>query len=142
MKKIEKKHIRRIAIDIAGFGLIIISPFVSLLPGPGGLPVFIAGLGILSLNYDWAKRILENFEQRYKDFVDKHLVKNKKVSRLIDLLCLIIIATGIFILLNAQALIFRSLSNSFISFGTIVIISNQKRLDKFMKKVKRKRKHK
>lgn len=138
MKRIKKKHVKRIGIDIAGFGLIIISPFVSLLPGPGGLPVFIAGLGILSLNYKWARRLLQNFEQKYKNFVDKYLVSNKKIARLIDLLCLVIIITGVIIVINSNHLIFKGLGIGLVSFSVLILVSNQKRLDRFVKKLKKK----
>lgn len=139
--RLRRKHFRRIGIDIAGFGLIILSPFAGLLPGPGGLPVFIAGLGILALNYDWAKRLVDNFEQKYNDFVQKHLVNNKKVSRTVDLLSLIILFTGLFTLLNAELRFFQVMGLGLTSFSIFVIISNQdrfRRLYKFIiKKLKR-----
>ena len=142
MSMLGKKQLKRIAVDIAGFGLIFVSPFVSLLPGPGGLPVFIAGLGILSLNYDWAKNLLKNFDKRYNDFVNKYLVGNKKIAHTIDVLSLIIITTGIYTLTNAENIILKVFSFGLISFGGFIVISNQKRLEKILKKLKSKHKQK
>lgn len=47
-----------------GIALIILSPAVGVLPGPGGLIVFAAGLG-LALKYSgWAKRKYVEFKRR------------------------------------------------------------------------------
>lgn len=54
-----KRKGRRIAIDGAGYILILISPLVGLLPGPGGIVVFLAGLGLLSVHNPWAHRLRE-----------------------------------------------------------------------------------
>lgn len=38
------------------------------LPGPGGIPLFIAGLGLLAVNHDWAERWLETARHKGKSF--------------------------------------------------------------------------
>lgn len=53
------KNIKRIGIDTAGYLLIIASALTGWLPGPGGIPLFIAGLGLLSINNVWAKDLRE-----------------------------------------------------------------------------------
>lgn len=138
MKRLGKKHVKRIGIDVAGFGLLAVSPFLGLLPGPGGVLVFAAGLGILSLNYAWAKNLLDNFEQKYKEFVDKYLVNNKKVARITDLLSLTTICIGLFMIFNTDHFIFRGFGIGCICFGFIVLISNQKRLGRFIKYLRKK----
>jgi hypothetical protein len=48
-----------------GVLLILVSPLVGAVPGPGGVIVFAAGLG-LSLKYsDWAKRQYVRFKRRH-----------------------------------------------------------------------------
>ena len=44
---------------ILGVGLffVILSPFTGVLPGPGGIPVFLIGIAILATEYTWARRI-------------------------------------------------------------------------------------
>ncbi len=59
-----KRNAKRIAIDAAGYGLIIAAALTGWLPGPGGIPLFIAGLGLLSINNEWA--------QRLRDYLLKH----------------------------------------------------------------------
>lgn len=46
---------RRLAIEIAGWGLVLIGIAAIFLPGPGLLSLF-AGLAILSQQYEWAER--------------------------------------------------------------------------------------
>ena len=53
-----KRHIKRIAYDITGVVLILISPLLGWIPGPGGIPVFLAGLGLLSVHNEWARKLL------------------------------------------------------------------------------------
>jgi len=48
MKQLNR-HSKRIATDAAGYGLILLSLAVGWLPGPGGIPLLVAGLGLLSI---------------------------------------------------------------------------------------------
>jgi hypothetical protein len=52
-----KPKIKRIATDIAGYGLIILGVAFGWLPGPGGIPLVLAGLGLLSINNAWARKL-------------------------------------------------------------------------------------
>jgi hypothetical protein len=40
--------------DILGVLLLALVPFLGPLPGPGGIPLLIAGFGLLAINHDWA----------------------------------------------------------------------------------------
>lgn len=53
----------RIAQLVAGVVLLVATPLVSLLPGPGGVFVFAAGLGLTLRNSKWAKRKYARFKQ-------------------------------------------------------------------------------
>ncbi len=48
--------IRRAAIVVGGFGLLAVGLALLVLPGPG-IPVVVAGLGLLSLEFEWARRL-------------------------------------------------------------------------------------
>ncbi len=52
-----KRNTRRFVIDTAGYLLIVAAIATGWLPGPGGIPLLIAGLGLLSINNAWAKRL-------------------------------------------------------------------------------------
>lgn len=52
-----KRNGRRILTDAAGYGLVILGIALGWVPGPGGIPLIIAGLGLLSINNAWAERL-------------------------------------------------------------------------------------
>ncbi len=63
-----------------GMLLVIISPFTGILPGPGGIPIFLLGIAILASEYDWADRmkqfflnVLPEWIKRYWRFTPKWL---------------------------------------------------------------------
>lgn len=52
-----RRNGKRIAIDGGGYFLIFAGIATGWLPGPGGIPLVVAGLGLLSINNIWAKRL-------------------------------------------------------------------------------------
>ena len=55
--KLVKRHGQRIVTDGAGYGLVLLGLAIGWLPGPGGVPLIVAGLGLLSINNVWAERL-------------------------------------------------------------------------------------
>jgi uncharacterized protein (TIGR02611 family) len=54
-----RKHaVYRIGVGIVGGLLLILAPLTGWLPGPGGIPLFIAGLAVLASEFEWAQRVL------------------------------------------------------------------------------------
>jgi hypothetical protein len=52
-----RRNLKRILTDTAGYGLILAGILTGWLPGPGGIPLVVGGLGLLSINNLWAKRL-------------------------------------------------------------------------------------
>lgn len=50
---------------ILGGALVVIAPFVGIIPGPGGIPVFIAGLALMLKNSAWARRAFVRAARRW-----------------------------------------------------------------------------
>lgn len=48
-----------------GMLLVVLSPFVGIIPGPGGIPVFAAGLAMMLRNSEWAKRAFVRTRRRW-----------------------------------------------------------------------------
>ena len=46
----------RVIVGVAGAVLIIAAPLTGWLPGPGGIPLFLLGLAVLSSEFMWAER--------------------------------------------------------------------------------------
>lgn len=128
---------QRIVIDIAGFSLMIISPFLGWLPGPGGIPLFVAGLGLVSLNHEWAENLLKNFESKREAVTDRYLMASPRVSWMIDLICLIVIFIGLYLAATQNQIIIRGIGLAATSVSFIVLFSNQKRFERIAKRLKK-----
>ena len=61
----EKHPLVRQALFLLGIVLIIVSPAVGALPGPGGVLVFAAGFGLVLKYSGWAKRQYVRFKRRH-----------------------------------------------------------------------------
>ena len=62
------KWVKRIAIAIVGFTVLIIGVAMIILPGPAFI-VIPAGLGILAIEFAWAKRLLVEARERGSTFL-------------------------------------------------------------------------
>lgn len=61
--------IYRIAVAVVGTLLILLAAATGWLPGPGGIPLAIAGLAVLASEFEWAQRLLHPIEVRWKRFL-------------------------------------------------------------------------
>lgn len=59
----------RIAVGVVGVLLILLAVATGWLPGPGGIPLAIAGLAVLASEFEWAQRLLHPIEVRWKRFL-------------------------------------------------------------------------
>lgn len=87
-----KRHARRIAIDAAGYLLLIAAVATGWLPGPGGIPLALAGLGLLSINNRWAKELREYLLRHGGRLTRALFPPNRTVQWLYDLLVLALLA--------------------------------------------------
>ena len=69
------RTVRRLAVTIVGGLLIVLGAIMIITPGPGWLTI-IAGLGVLSTEYMWARKALAYCKARYGQAKDK--VKDRK----------------------------------------------------------------
>ena len=61
----KKSILLRQCLFVLGILLILVSPLVGAIPGPGGVFVFAAGLALLLQNSEWAKRQYVKFKRRH-----------------------------------------------------------------------------
>ena len=140
MKRNKKRNLwQRLAIDIGGFGLLILAVLIAPIPGPGGIPIFIAGLGVLSLNYDWAKHLLVDFEKKRSSLVEKYLVNHKIITTSIDIFGSAIIISAPFVFFNTDNPVLRAVMIMLFCLAIVLILSNKRRIDRFMVSYRKKR---
>ncbi|MEW4468660.1 PGPGW domain-containing protein [Parasphingorhabdus sp. JC815] len=58
----------RFALSIIGFTLMLISPIIGALPGPGFIILFPIGLALVLQNSRWAKRRYVDFKRRFPQY--------------------------------------------------------------------------
>ncbi len=127
------RHVRQIILDGLGILLILAAPFLGILPGPGGILVFAAGLWLLGHNHGWAKRWLEKTKQKSLNLVDSFFVNNPLVQALYDLVAVLLIILGVYILDTRSGTIPITFASLFNVLGLSVILGNRKRLQRLTK---------
>lgn len=127
----DRSLLKKIAIDVAGVGLIIASPFLGLFPGPGGVPIFFAGLGLLASNHTWARNILKDLE-KHREGLAERVFANKKVSITADIIGTFILCGALYVLFTTDSLLYRGFSIGTISTTLLVLLSNQSRIERII----------
>lgn len=101
MKKL-KSSIRFILIDIAGFGLLLLVPVLGPLPGPGGIPLVLAALGLLSINHEWARQLRAFVMKSGGKLTKKFFPDRSEVKMLYDLLTILLASTSVWMWFNRE----------------------------------------
>lgn len=70
---------KRVGVTIAGFAVLLAGIALLVLPGPGWLLIFV-GLGILSTEYVWARRLLAKAKEKAEQAKDTVLRKKSKAT--------------------------------------------------------------
>jgi len=66
----KNSYLKRIFIDVAGLLIVILSLLIGWLPGPGGIPLFLAGLALLASNHKWARKWLHHLKKHSNNLAD------------------------------------------------------------------------
>ncbi len=83
---------KRIATDTGGYLLILLGIASGWLPGPGGIPLVLAGLGLLSINNEWAKNLREWLLKNSGKAAEVLFPDNRWIQRLYDLATVLLLA--------------------------------------------------
>lgn len=83
--------LKRILTDTAGYLLIVAGIALGWLPGPGGLPLVLAGLGLLSINNDWARRLRDYIVKNGGEYLKKLFPDNKYIQAAYDLIAILLV---------------------------------------------------
>jgi hypothetical protein len=83
--------LKRILTDVAGYGLILLGIATGWLPGPGGIPLIVAGLGLLSINNKWAQDLRDYVLKNGGKLVKVLFPNNRFVEWLYDILVVLLL---------------------------------------------------
>jgi len=82
-RALERNRTGRIVLIGTGVLCLILAPIIAPLPGPGGIPLFLAGTTLLLRNSGWAKRLYVRLKRRWPrqgKWVD-HGLRRRSVRR-------------------------------------------------------------
>ncbi len=129
-----KKKLKYILIELAGISLIILAGLTGWLPGPGGIPLLIAGLGLLSINHEWARRWLMSVKKHGINISDKIFNNSPIITLLIDILGIAIIALAVFVVSYFTKTIIRTVAVWLVIVAIALLLGNRGRFKKFKRK--------
>jgi hypothetical protein len=128
---------KRLAYDTLGVLLIIISPLLGWLPGPGGIPIFLAGLRLLAIHHPSADRLQKKIVKEGYAFFKKLFTKHPVVQAIYDFFSAVLIFGG-FYLINTYT---RNMTLTFaivsIGIGLALFLGNRDRLETLVKKARK-----
>lgn len=134
-----KKYGKVILFDTAAVFCFIGVILFGWLPGPGGIPLFLLGLGLLAVNHDWAERWLETAKHHGVTF-KKWLFPDKRwVRNTYDIAALLLITGGLYLMLHYRNRLLDGAAVIIICFSLFVFLLNRDRFDKFATLFKRKK---
>ena len=129
---------RRILTDAAGYLLLLAAVLTGWLPGPGGIPLVLAGLGLLSIHNAWARRLRQALTTRGSSLVRFVFVDHPLLQAVYDT---IVVA----LLIIVAALAWQHGEIWQVSLGTILFfiaigigLANRRRYERIMRRIKRK----
>ena len=126
MKKF-KYYVKRFGIDAAGYGMIILGLSLGWLPGPGGIPLILGGLGLLSIHNHWARRLLQYAKENGIKFMEYIFPENPWIKALHDIFAIALVISAI-VLLQLQITYFTiGIAIALIALGIVDFFYNRKR---------------
>ena len=134
---------KRLATDALGVLMLLGAVAFGWIPGPGGIPLLLGGLGLLSINHDWAKRLLVKVKDGGNIFYEALFPDNKKLYMLYDVIGLVVFCTGIYIVSLETKNITQTLAVAVAVIAAGLLLTNRKRLERISRYVAKhkKRKH-
>lgn len=129
-----KKHTKRIATDFAGYLLLLLGAALGWLPGPGGIPLVLAGLGLLSINNEWAARLRHYIVKNSERLIKIAFPDHKIIQLVYDVVATVLLLVGIAYLIRHVALWQISLGVTLLFIALALGLINRERYVVFKRK--------
>lgn len=130
--------LKKIAIDVLGVLLIIGSILFGWIPGPGGIPLLLAGLGLLAINHEWARRLLERVKNDGVRLANLFFREHKALMTAYDVIAILLLASATALLIQVTGNILRSLAIVMAFVGLGLFLGNRRRLQRLQKRISKK----
>ena len=123
-----RRHAKRVVIDAAGYLLIVAAIATGWLPGPGGVPLALAGLGLLSINNAWARRLRESFLRHGGKIIQVLFPRNPWVEWGYDTLVLLLLVLTVILELRHASVLQMGLGVTAFFIALFIALTNRDRL--------------
>ena len=115
--------------DVAGVTCLILVPFLGPLPGPGGIPLLLAGFGLLAVNHDWADDAII-FVKKHGDNLIKVFFPDKTVIKWAwDIGLVLLFIFGLWVETLSESFLFTIVGLLINAAATTLFMFNRGRLD-------------
>jgi putative transmembrane protein PGPGW len=131
-----RRNAKRIATDAAGYLLILAALATGWLPGPGGIPLALAGLGLLSINNTWAKRLRDWFLHHGGKIVQILFPRNPWFEWGYDAVVVVLLGLTAVLALHHASVIETGLSVTAFFLALFIALTNRDRLNRLRGKPK------
>jgi hypothetical protein len=109
------------------------------LPGPGGLPLLLAGLALLAVNHDWAERWLETAKHKGKSFKAILFPDKAWIRNTYDIASVLVFGGAVYLFLTTNNRFVASGCIAAACFSFFIFLVNRERLNKLSTIVQKKK---
>jgi len=125
-----RRNTKRIAIDAAGYLLLVAAVATGWLPGPGGVPLALAGLGLLSINNAWARRLRVLFLKHGGKLAQMLFPRNPLAEWAYDSLVMLLLALTIVLEVRHASILQMGFGVTAFFIALFIALTNRDRLNR------------
>ena len=134
-----KNRLKAIGIDALGILLLIGAAAFGWLPGPGGVPLLLGGLGLLSIRHMWAKNLLHRIKNSSTAIYEVFFPNHKIVHAMYDLLSISIVLAALYLLQHTTKNLLETMAIAALCVAVGLFMTNRRRLERITRWVAKKR---
>lgn len=125
---------KRILTDAAGYFLILAGVATGWLPGPGGIPLVLAGLGLLSIHNKWAQELRDYLIKNGGKAVKILFPDNRYVQIMYDIIVVLLLALVAALAWQHSAIWQISLAVALFFIALLIAGTNRDRIKRLRKR--------
>jgi uncharacterized membrane protein len=123
--------------DLAGIGCLVLVPFLGPLPGPGGIPLILAGFGFFAVNHDWADNAI-HYIKKHSENLQSIIFPDKTGVKLAwDVFAITLFSIGLWMNIYVDHWLLRGLSIGTMASASTIFMLNRNRLSWLDKQLRR-----
>ncbi len=123
--------------DTVGVLMLIGVVLFGWMPGPGGIPLLIAGLSLLAANHEWARRLLEYVKVHGASVLTRLFTNHPIVKIGFDVISVLLVIAAIYVIALQTRNIVQSIAIAGLYFGIGIFLLNRRRIQRLYHWVRR-----